>query len=74
MFIYIKYVGWCKSAKKLMHLGPYFPTDHISIEQDWVTLRGIEEININTPRVAKFSNSVKDELTFSVSIHIYLNA
>lgn len=31
-------------------------------------------MNINIPTVAKSSNALKDELTFSASIHIYLNA
>lgn len=63
MFICIKWVEWCKSAKKLMHLGPCFPTVHISlVKENKVTLKEEEEININISRVAKSFNSLKDEL------------
>lgn len=63
-----------QTCEKLMHLGPDFSTDHISVEQDSVTVRGIEETNINIAIVARSSNSGKAELTFPASIHIYLRA
>lgn len=74
MFICIKWVEWCKSAKKLTHLGPCFPSIHISLVKDQVTLKGIEEININISRVAKSSNSLKEETESVDPIHIYVRA
>lgn len=63
-----------QKCKETYAFGPLFPTDHVSIGHDSVALRGIEEANINIPTVAQSSSSVKDELTFSASIHISLRA
>lgn len=36
----------------------------LSFTRRWRNMKGIEEININIPKVVKYSNSLKDELRF----------
>lgn len=63
-----------QECKETYTFGSCFPTVHISLVKDQVTLKGVQEINIGMSRVAKSSNLTKGWTEIVGPIHTYVRA